>query len=126
MGDLYDQSHSDTETYQNFLKQKALFYKMVAQPDHTWCEDLHTPPDHDPKVAAYFNDGSTVFCAVREPLERFMSAFKMKLKREECDPKSFEDNAREHLRVLKQRPGMWSCLFVPQVEMVYGATILSE
>ncbi|CAK9026938.1 Dynein regulatory complex subunit 7 (Coiled-coil domain-containing protein 135) (Coiled-coil domain-containing protein lobo homolog) (Spermatogenesis-related gene in late stages of spermatogenesis cells protein), partial [Durusdinium trenchii] len=81
------------------------------------------PPSQSKFIRDYY-DSCETFCTLRDPLERFWSAFQNWSPT--CDPLGIEAEAVELLKELKQRPYQRDCFFVPQVEMVYGTRRISN
>jgi len=120
LGNMYEESHKSTVTYGGlWVPTHRKSYHFLSQPDGGICEDLHTPPSDDPSVASFF-DNCTSFCAVREPLQRLISAYEM-TGAGPCDSAGFEERLRSLLPDLSEHPSKSSCLFVPQVQFVFGA-----
>jgi len=122
LGRLYEDSHASYSNYsQMFVPLHISSYNMVQQLDGGTCEDLHTPPSDVPSVDSFYKDGNCdVFCAVREPLQRFISAYEMQ-QVGPCDPEGFESTLRLFLPQLVEQPSKNGCVFTPQVQFVYGA-----
>merc|ERR1719491_2539921 len=97
-------------------------YNLVVQPDGGSCEDHHTPPHDSLEVSNFLREGScAVFCVVREPLQRFISAYET-WDIGPCDSEGFESKVRELLPAIKKQPSKNVCMFTPQVQFVFGAT----
>ena len=121
IGDLYENSHRSPEAYAFFLMENGQFYHMLPENASDQCEDLHTPPDRDPMIQEYYEKCET-FCAIRNPLERFWSAYRMGAgKTIDCHPDYIESFVKETLQEAKERPYENNCFLVPQVEFVYGS-----
>ena len=123
IGDLYEDSHRDAVSYGLFLMKNGQFYHMLPENASEQCEDLHTPPSWDPMIQKYYEKCET-FCAIRNPLERFWSAYRMfagTQSSEFCDPDFIETFVNEALQEAKERPYYHDCFLVPQVEFVYGS-----
>jgi len=120
LGTMYDKSHESFVRYTG-LWQPAhrQCYHMAPQPEGGTCEDLHTSPSNDPTVASFF-EGCTTFCVVREPLQRFISAYEMSVAGP-CDGAGFDERLPSFLAELSEHPHTRGCLFAPQVEFVFGA-----
>ncbi|CAK9065224.1 unnamed protein product, partial [Durusdinium trenchii] len=123
MAERFQSTHQDSFwTYINFIAGNAASYHFLpAAPDR--CEDLHMPPSQSKFIRDYY-DSCETFCTLRDPLERFWSAFQNWSPT--CDPLGIEAEAVELLKELKQRPYQRDCFFVPQVEMVYGTRRISN
>jgi hypothetical protein len=121
LGIMYDESHNSVDYYSSdWMPQHSKYYNYISQPDGSRCVDVHTSPSSNASVAEYYSsDNCTVFCAGREPLQRFVSAYEMG-DWGPCDPESFEQFVRIDLELFKHRPYKGGCHFVPQVLMVYG------
>lgn len=120
LGTMYDESHKSVVNYTSRWQPSHLrSYHMVSQPDGGTCEDLHTSPSNDPTVASFF-EGCTTFCAVREPLQRFISAYEMTVVGP-CDGAGFDERLPSFLAELSEHPYTKGCTFAPQVEFVFGA-----
>jgi len=120
LGTMYDVSHASTASYHDkWFPVHGHSYRMVSQRDGNKCQDLHTPPGSDPSVAGFFSD-CTTFCAVRDPLQRFISAYEM-TQMGPCDSAAFEERLGSLFLKLSENPSMQVCQFVPQVQFVYGA-----
>jgi len=120
LGNMYEESHKSSVTYSAvWVPTHRKSYHWIVQPDGGICEDLHTPPSDDPSVARFF-DNCTSFCAVREPLQRFISSYEM-TQAGPCDSAGFEDRLRSLLPELSEHPSHAGCVFVPQVQFVFGA-----
>lgn len=129
-GDLFDASHSSMFVYLPFMLINSASYKWLhvddSQPSAlSTCQDLHTPPHLDPTVDQYFRSSCATFCAVRDPLDRYISGYKMH-EIGDCDSVSFEVSAKLHLANLKQHPFVTDCHFTKQVMFVYGANSKAE
>ena len=123
IGDLYEDSNRDPLTYWLFLMKTGQFYHLLPENASDQCEDLHTPPSLDPMIQKYYKKCET-FCAIRNPLERFWSAYRMfagTKSSEFCDPDFIETLVNEALQEAKERPYYLDCFLVPQVEFVYGS-----
>jgi len=120
VGTLYEETHTNYSTYGKFIRDVG-YYPSALMPDGKSCPKVHTPPNHPDLVANnYYDDGSTVFCSVRDPLDRFISAYQM-ISGGSCSPEGFENATREILEELKVSPYTNMCFYVPQVELVYGS-----
>jgi len=124
LGDLYDDTHTNQTFYSEWVARHADTYRWQLQPGGDICEDLHTSPMVSEEVATYFSSECTNFCVIRDPVSRFLSAYKM-VGDAACTPQDYERATRETLENLSQRPSRWMCLFVPQIQMVYGATSIA-
>jgi len=122
LGNMYDESHKSLLHYALvWMPSHFQYYHFVAQPDGNICEDLHTAPGYDVGVTNFFVEGGcTVFCAVRDPLSRFISAYEMS-QVGPCDPAGFESSTSTFLAKAQEHPYVSGCMFVPQVQFVYGA-----
>jgi hypothetical protein len=122
LGVMYDRSHYNYHYYRNtWIPEHAPQYNWVTQQDGLVCEDLHSPPSASEEIANYYSaKDCTVFCAVREPVRRFISAYEM-AQVGPCDAEGFEEAVRSFLPLLKKTPSFGGCIFAPQVQMVYGA-----
>jgi hypothetical protein len=123
LGVMYDKAHKNIAYYGSvWLPQYRDYYNYIVQPDGNTCEDVHTPPSSNASIEEYYSeDDCTVFCAVREPLQRFVSAYEM-TQQGPCDPAGFQDTLPTLLEKIKAEPYRNGCMFVPQVQMVYGAS----
>jgi len=123
VGNMYDASHKTYIGYTfEWMPRYTNFYHYVAQPDANTCEDLHTPPSDDAGVAKFYKEGDcSVFCAVRAPLDKFISGYEMSGPIGPCDPVGFEAKVRSLLAELRKEPSLFGCVFVPQVQYVFGA-----
>ncbi|CAE7456451.1 unnamed protein product [Symbiodinium pilosum] len=119
LGAIFDESHSDMFSYIIFMGLNAGSYRIIPPGVIDGCEDIHTPPSRSAEVALYYQERTT-FCAVREPLARYWSAFKMIFY--ECDPKSVEKRTLSLMTELSTRQYMYNCFFVPQVQSVWGVS----
>ena len=120
LGAMFDEAHSSSLSYDIFMALHPGASRYVPPGAQDMCEDLHTPPARSSAVQRHYLDPAcTSFCAVREPLSRYLSAFKMFFR--DCDPQSVEARTLELLSKLAARPYLHNCMFVPQVEFVYGA-----
>mmetsp|Transcript_6657 Transcript_6657/g.12065 ORF Transcript_6657/g.12065 Transcript_6657/m.12065 type:complete len:309 (-) Transcript_6657:7-933(-) len=117
LGQVYDKSHQDMITYGTFLFVNHDAYHVLDLGSGDICEDLHVPPSQSAGIALYYQE-CTTFCAVREPLSRFWSAFKMLFF--DCDPLAIEKQTARVLASLSTHPYGYNCFLVPQVESVYG------
>jgi hypothetical protein len=125
LGVMYDESHASYKHYRTvWLPRHMRSYNFYKMPDGNMCEDLHTSPGNNVNVTDYFDDGaSDVFCAVRDPYARYLSAFEMHaetLEGARCDAAGFENFTKHYLSTLKKKPYEGGCLFSPQVNFVYG------
>lgn len=122
LGRMYDGSHKSMDFYKwKWMPFHFLDYHWVLQKDGGICEDLHTPPSDNPAVLNFFDKRHcTVFCSVREPLQRFISAYEM-MTVGKCDPAGFESKLRSFLPMLQKHPSYDACVFIPQVHYVLGA-----
>jgi hypothetical protein len=134
LGDLYDETHEYLGSYAAFILRHSQAYTFIAQPGGSYCEDLHTPPNADAGIAEYYNDPNCVaFCAVRDPLHRFLSAWKQDrggssrtTAAASCTPEFFELDAASLLESLRADVSQNMCMYVPQVYFVYGAPSKAE
>lgn len=83
------------------------------------CQDLHTPPHLDREVASYFGDGCDVFCTVRDPLDRALSAYKFVFIQGPCTADGFSHFVEQRFPLKKDPTNV--CHYVPQTQFVYGA-----
>lgn len=120
VGTLYEETHTNVSLFNKFVMDVG-YYPNALMPDGSFCPLVHTPPNH-PDIAAnsYYDDGSTVFCSVRDPLDRFISAYQM-TSGGPCSPEGFEDATRKILEEVRVSPYTNLCFYVPQVEFVYGS-----
>lgn len=128
LGRMYDDSHKSLIYYtQTWMPSHRQFYHMLLQPDDgQLCEDIHTPPSNAKSVQKFFTeDDCKVFCAVREPLQRFISSYEMTAAGP-CDPEGFESTLGTFLPHLQEKPNDRGCLFTPQVMLVYGVNNKSQ
>jgi hypothetical protein len=121
LGVLFEKTHSNNTFLVEFIKKHNYAYTWVPQPYGGTCQNVHTSPDVDPNGVAKFYDGPCdVFCTVREPLDRYISAYAM-ANIGTCTSAGFEADTRVFIDKLKQNRFRKECWFTPQVEMVYGA-----
>jgi len=125
LGDFYDETHANLSYYTQWVARNFDTYRWEPQPGGDICEDLHTSPMVSRAVAAYFSSECTTFCVVRDPISRFLSAYKM-VGEAACTPEDFEQATQETLKTLSRQPSKWFCMFVPQTQMVYGASRVVE
>ncbi|CAK9095693.1 unnamed protein product [Durusdinium trenchii] len=118
LGDLYVSSHSSYLTYSAFIAQNVQEYHFLPPNASDQCEDLHTPPSRSEFIREYYRTNLT-FCAVRDPLERFWSAFRM-MSLSACEPEAIEAATLGLLATATVTPYICNCFLVPQVESVYG------
>lgn len=116
--EIFDMSHANPEAYAPWFTR--LNHTWVKMPDGNVCHNIHTPPAYDHRVAEYFSDNCTVFCAVREPLQRFLATYKFN-RYGPCSVAGFENFVSFFMDFLKKQPFEHVCHWVPQVEFVYGA-----
>jgi hypothetical protein len=124
LGVMFDKAYENLEYYMNkWLPKYHDFYQYIVQPDGNTCEDVHAPPRSNASVAKFYSKDhcDVTFCAVREPLQRFVSAYEM-TQQGSCEPADFEARAHDLLKQIKAEPYKDLCMFVPQVQMVYGAS----
>eukprot|EP00438_Fugacium_kawagutii_P021676 Skav223804 [mRNA] locus=scaffold575:640654:641409:- [translate_table: standard] len=122
LGKLYVDSHKSWEVYSGWLLTNGDFYRMIPPNGPDSCEDLHTPPSRSPLIAEYYRECET-FCAIRNPLERFWSAFRVSVAAKQgftCDPEQIEKKVLEILQENIESPYISNCFWTPQVEFVYG------
>jgi hypothetical protein len=123
LGVMFDDSHRTYAHYiTSFLLDHYDSYNIIEQPDGLSCQDLHTPPVlYNTDIVKYYaEDRCTIFCAVRDPMERFISAYEM-MHVGPCDPSGFETQVHALFAELRRHPSNDFCLFLPQVFFVYGA-----
>ncbi|CAJ1359967.1 unnamed protein product [Effrenium voratum] len=127
LGKVYAKSHKDKDAYGKFLAQHGLSYHWLPEDSMPKCEDLHTPPSVSAKMRSYY-DSCTTFCAVREPTQRFWSAYRMLMGPEAsaCDPKFIEMWTLDALASTEQHTTYHGCFFTPQLEFVHGTRNISE
>ena len=70
-------------------------------------------------IQEYYSACET-FCSLRDPLERFWSAFRQVAAARSCDPHIIETEILEILEKARTRPYWQNCFWAPQVEFVYG------
>ncbi|CAK9109996.1 unnamed protein product [Durusdinium trenchii] len=123
LGDLYVSSHSSYLTYSAFIAQNVQEYHFLPPNASDQCEDLHTPPSRSEFIREYYRTNLT-FCAVRDPLERFWSAFRM-MSLSACEPEAIEAATLGLLATATVTPYICNCFLVPQMESVYGTRHLA-
>lgn len=117
---LYDTTHANLKGYIPFVAMHALEYHWVPVRPMTMCQDLHTPPHLDPTVARYFKNSCGTFCTVRNPVDRYLSGYKMH-SIGPCTAEGFERAAETHIAGIQNNPFIIDCHFAPQVMFVFGA-----
>lgn len=122
LGGMFDKSRRTLTQYiTSFMPIHYSDFNFVIQPDGGSCEDHHTPPGHSQDVGRFLHEGSChVFCAVREPLQRFISAYEA-WGIGPCDAAGFESKVRSLLSELRTQQSKNVCMFTPQVQYVFGA-----
>lgn len=132
-GEIFDSSHSIVSHYGQWVKSHRQFYPQWATPHDSPSCQTHTPP-FGGEARAFYSDGCTVFCVIRDPLQRFISTWKFDTFRvdhvlnehdsqyKECSPAGF-DSFVKRLQGEFKRDNYYAfgCHFTPQVQMVYGA-----
>ena len=121
LGSLYEDSHVSRIVYGFWFAENRRFYHFLPPSVTDQCQDLHTPPSRSPLIQEYYSACRT-FCSLRDPLERFWSAFRMEVapRTRSCDPQILETEILEILEAARTRPYCRNCFWVPQVEFVYG------
>lgn len=132
-GELYDVMHgselgqgsplSAASVYGPYFTVLNWTYATVPEAcDGCHCQDLHTPPNDDQRVADFYGDPDcTSFCVVRDPLQRTISAFEyspMSTLLSNCTS-GFELFVRALFPLTTDPTG--ACHFVPQTPFVFGA-----
>ncbi|CAE7753365.1 unnamed protein product, partial [Symbiodinium necroappetens] len=121
LGAMFDWAHSSSEAYDIFFATHPGAMREIPPNGPDACEEVHTPPSRSAEIREFFLDPKcTTFCAVREPLSRYMAAFKMFHR--DCDAQSLESRTVELLSELRSRPYMNNCMFITQAEYVYGTS----
>ncbi|CAE7553194.1 unnamed protein product [Symbiodinium sp. CCMP2592] len=121
MGAMFDLAHSSSLAYDIFFATHPGAMREIPPNGPDACEEVHTPPPRSAEIRQFFRDPKcTTFCAVREPLSRYMEAFKMFYN--ECDAQSLESRTLGLLSELRSRPYMNNCMFITQAEYVYGTS----
>merc|ERR1719310_2727104 len=122
--EMYKKSHKSVNHFSRYFHRHVTDFRLVTQSDDAalgFCEDIHTPPLNDPAIESYYLEGEcNVFCAIRDPMIRFIRAYSMS-KIGPCDPKGFERSLHKFLPWLSRHPSANLCKFLPQVEYVYGS-----
>ena len=123
LGSLYESSHDSQPVYSIFVASNLFAYHYIPPEGPDKCEDLHTPPSRSLWIREYYSACDT-FCALRDPLERFWSAYRMMLAPydgpEACEVRQIESKVLELLETVQNRPYMMDCFWVRQVESVFG------
>ena len=124
LGNLYESSHESELAFTIFNASNYWAYRYIPPEGPDNCEDFHTPPSRSGWIREYYSACGT-FCSVRDPLERFWSAYRMNLGAtqdglEACDVQRIESKVIELLKTAQDRPYMSNCYWVPQVESVFG------
>jgi len=82
------------------------------------CSIYHMPPSFDDELLASYKPCET-FCVVRDPLEKIISEFKMRVKREKCTDENFHKWATTQLANFRKHPNHVDCHYMPQYPYVY-------
>ena len=121
LGAMFDLAHSSSLAYDIFFATHPGAMREIPPNGPDACEEVHTPPPRSAEIGQFFRDPKcTTFCAVREPLSRYMEAFKMFYN--DCDAQSLESRTLGLLSELRSRPYMNNCMFITQAEYVYGSS----
>ena len=121
LGAMFDWAHSSSEAYDIFFATHPGAMREIPPNGPDACEEVHTPPSRSAEIREFFlAPNCTTFCAVREPLSRYMAAFKMFHR--DCDAQSLESRTVELLSELRSHPYMNNCMFITQAEYVYGTS----
>jgi hypothetical protein len=136
-GDLFDDAHVTKPTDSPLAQSTFYFlhwgiranFTILDMPDGNKCQDIHTPPRYNQDVERYFGqaassdpDRCTVFCVVREPVARMISAYKFWAAPSPgwCSAQRFEAWAREKLVALRTSYFQDDCHLLSQSDFVFG------
>jgi hypothetical protein len=142
-GELFDYAHATKPTDSTLAQSTFYFlhwgiranFTVLDMPDGNKCQDIHTPPRYNQDVARYFGqadssdlDRCTVFCVVREPVARMISAYKFWVPPSPgwCSVRSFEAWAREKLLALRTSYFKDDCHLLLQSDFVFGPKSLDD
>lgn len=128
--EIYNDFHDPTFLYPIYMHTRPE-YKWWKEPGGFKCT-AHAPPMEGSEARAYYSDGCTNFCVVRDPLQRLLSTWVFDhyttlpwSKKETCTPSEFHKYVVKVQRFKFAMQYFPLCHLVPQVQMVYGAESLA-